>query len=563
MIRIFVPILMFTATVAQADPPPNILMILADDLGWTDTSVQMDLNEPNSKSDFYQTPNLEAMAAAGMKFSNAYAVAPVCSPTRASIQTGKTTAQLHMTDITAAGEPGVQWRKWFYEDRALIPPMPLAKLPLGEVTIPEYLKAGNPSYFTSHHQRWHLNTPANELPYKGDERSQGYDVANTGYGVFPAGTDPKLIAGTASRAIDAMETAIAAGRPFYTQVSFFGVHTPYEALPATIDKYENLPPGQRHDQPLYAAMVEELDAGVGTLLDKLDELGIADNTYVVFFSDNGGRVSSDATTNAPLFDGKGAIWEGGLRVPLIVRGPSIQANSASDVPVISYDLLSTFGDMAGVTNPEPAGVEGTSLLPLLENGGVLPAGALSMAHGPNGKLFFHYPHYISHRTPTSAIRDGDYKLVRVYGQNGAPDGIYLFDFSATLTESSILSSPFNLASSMPAQTALMLGKLDAWLAAVGAGMPEPAGGDFNGDNIVDLTDLADWENYFGTIGVQHAEGDANGDAFADGRDFLSWQRDFGSNVASLASSVPEPSAVVLGSFGMVFVMFVGRRFGYR
>ena len=512
--------------------PPSILLILADDLGWTDTSVQMDPTEPDSKSDFYQTPVLEALAAQGMKFSDAYASSPVCSSTRASVQTGKTPAQLHLTDVIDGGVVGSVRRQSWYHDRPIVPPFPLDYLPMSEITIAEHLKAGNPDYRTSHHQKWHMVLPTEKLPSNGDITGQGYDVANSGFAVFPAGTDPKQNDGATLRAQEFMTEAVALGRPFFTQVSYSSVHLPLEAKQTTIDKYEALPPGVRHNQPLYAAMVEELDTVIGDLLDTLDTLGIADNTYVFVTSDNGGRLANNVTTNVPLLSGKGAIWEGGIRVPLIVRGPTIAAGTTSNVPVALYDLFSTFSDIAGFAGTEPSGVEGTSILPVLEG----MATSLSRPNGANGELYFHWPHYMEGNTdgaptPASAIRDGDFKLVKVYGD---PDEIFLFDLSASLTESDDVNSTLNLADSLPTQTASMLAKLEGWLAAVGASIPALAGGDFDGSGFADSADLEVWETNYGKIGAFHSEGDANGDAIINGTDFLAWQQGFGAPPALLS-----------------------------
>ena len=387
---------------------------------------------------------------------------------------------------------------------------------------------------------------SNRLPGNGDIRGQGYDVANSGFGVLPEGADPFYGEGATMRAMNFMEDSVAMGRPFYTQVSYLNVHTPYAAKQETIDKYESLTPGERHNQPLYAAMVEEMDALVGQLLSKLDALNVDDNTYVFFTSDNGGRSRlhvPDGTVNLPLFEGKGTTWEGGLRVPLLVRGPGIEPDTTSDVPVALYDLFPTIADLSNGAATQPDGIDGTSIVPVLENGGDLPEGvdSLQRVNGPNGELFFHYPHY---RFPSSAIRDGDFKLVKAYGENGAPDDLFLFDLAASPTESNNPDDVLNLADDLPAITASMLAKLENWLLAVDADLPHDAGGDFNADGSVDVADLNIWQNNFGEFYTAHPDGDSNGDAITDGRDFLRWQNETATWTNQVAQ-VPEPAPASL------------------
>lgn len=539
-VRVILVLLLFAST-AQAQP--NILHILIDDLGWTDTSIQYDPNAPDSKSDFYQTPVLEQLAAEGMRFTDAYSSNPNCSPTRAAIQTGKSPAQLQMTDHILGGVVNSSRREKRYHDRPLIPPMPWHSIPDDEITIAEQLKAGNPDYRTSHHGKWGIVSPEYELPGLQDVLNQGYDVATDGIGVFPAGTDPKLNEGIALQAMDFMAETVALGRPFYTQISFKTVHTPFEAKQETLDKYYALPPGERHTLPIYAAMVEEMDTTIGTLLDKLVDLGIDDETYVIFTSDNGGKTSLGyGTSNVPLYNGKGAIWEGGIRVPLIIKGPGIAGDSVNRTPVITHDLFPTINDLAGNTNAEPNGVEGASLAPLLFG----TASSVSRANGPNGELFWHYPHYTGSFKPCSAIRDGNYKLIRFYGENGADDKYFLFDLSQSLTESKDVNSPLNLADDMPELVATLEAKLDNWLTAVGASLPRDAGADFNQDGVVNDLDLSIWEQGYGTLGtVPFQPGDTNGNAITDGLDFLRWQRERNAAAVVATATVPEPSSLAL------------------
>ncbi|TDJ58377.1 MAG: hypothetical protein E2O40_01580, partial [Planctomycetota bacterium] len=380
--------LLFAQVSAGQTTAPNIVLILTDDQGWTSTSVQMDPNIPDSVSDFYQTVYLEGLAAQGMTFSNAYSSGPSCSPTRASIQTGKSTAHLQMTDITVGGDlanPEVRFLN-LYTGQALSPPLPRTRLPLQEVTIPERIKEANPDYVAAHFGKWHLDIVGGI----DDSIAQGYDEA--GWGPQVPGENPKNIDRLTNVVDDFLERQAAKGQPFFLQISHIAPHVPIEARAATIKEYQALPGGVRHDSSdaEFAAMIDDLDAGIGTTLDKLVELGLADNTYVFFVSDNGGRTAPGNGNNQPLVDAKGSLHEGGIRVPMIVMGPGIQAGSHCSVPVVTHDLFTTITALAGATAPLPDGVEGGDLRPLLFNAGEFPKGvdAIERGQGANGELFF-------------------------------------------------------------------------------------------------------------------------------------------------------------------------------
>ena len=455
--------------------PPNIVLILTDDQGWTSTSVQLDPNVPDSVSDFYQTVFLEQLASQGMRFSNAYSSGPSCSPTRASIQTGKSTARLQMTDITVGGDvanPELRFLN-FYTGQALSPPLPRTQLPFEEVTIAERIKQANPNYVTAHFGKWHMGLGSYEV----EAMLQGYD--EVGWGPVVPGENPKNIDRLTNVVDGFLEQQAASGQPFFLQISHVAVHVPIEARAATIKEYQALPGGVRHDSSdaEFAAMIDDLDAGIGTTLDKLVELGLDDNTYVFFVSDNGGRTAPGNGNNLPLVDSKGTLHEGGIRVPMIVKGPGIEAGSHCSVPVVTHDLFTTITALAGATAPLPDGVEGGDLSPVLFNGGVLPPGmdAIERAQGANGELFFHLPHYLNGGsatiwgvTPCSAIRDGDFKLIKRYAYEGSPEVIFLYNLAENLAESFDPDSPLNLADEMPAKVAELNGKLEAWLEAVDA-----------------------------------------------------------------------------------------------
>lgn len=479
--------LALTGARAQAVNPPNILFVIVDDMSWVGGSVQMDPNIPGSKSDYHQTPRLEQLASQGMVFSNAHGAGPMCSPSRVAIMTGKSPAQLQTTDVRQASYITDKQFTNFYSGFPLTPPQPNYIFPT-ETTIIEALKASNPAYRGGYIGKydWQPNGPYEGADYFKDHCCQSSSPS-----------DPSQLVSMTSETIQFMNAQVAANKPFFAQVSFDATKAqlnPFnQAFTQTIQDFQALPRGTKHTDPYYAAMVKDMDTHVGILLDQLDTLGVADNTYVIFTSDQGNSWDGgNHQANAPLFGGKGSLWEGGLRVPLIVRGPNVAAGTYSDVPVVLTDLFPTFLDLAGSTLPLPPKVEGASLKPLLMNGGDLPAGQTSLqrAYGPNGELYFHYPHYTGRYvaygqggyafqptipgdigTPSSAVIDGDYKLIRYYGENGAPDKLLLFNIKDNITETADVNSPLNLASQFPEKVAQLNAKLGTWLKGVDASLP--------------------------------------------------------------------------------------------
>lgn len=481
-------------SLALAAAKPNIIFIVVDDQGWSGTSVQMDPSIPASKSDFYETPRLAQMAAQGMRFGNAYTT-PNCSPSKLQLLTGRTGAQLGMTDvIDAAVLPNEAHFQVNHAGHALTPPTPLLILP--EVTtIPEWLKQNNAGYKTALVRKDHVGSYP--TLYGFDE----YDFFLNGYA--PPGEDPKLVFSTANRANAFMQQQVQQDNPFFMMVSPSLIHTPAAYTTEARNHFVNKPRGQRHTNLDTAAMTLDLDTMLGQILDKVDQLGIADNTYIFYTSDNGG--SASPRNNEPLIAGKGTLWEGGVRVPYVVKGPGIAPGSYSSAPISSTDLFATVSNIAGVNAPFSQGLESASLLPILHNGGSLPAGqTMQRAFGDNGELFFHFPQYSDISTPMSAIRDGDYKLVKIYGENGAPDNVLLFNIAANPTESTNPNAAVNLASQMPERTASLLNKLDAWLVGVDAAMPfrddEPAEFLWNAGNVGNYPSL--WRSTTSAHGLQ-------------------------------------------------------------
>ncbi|MFC1597426.1 sulfatase [Planctomycetota bacterium] len=433
---------------------PNFLLLLSDDQDWTGRSVAMHDEVANSKSDFYQTPNLEKFAAQGMRFTDAYAPSPVCSPTRYSLQTGKSPAALHWTKasptVTAA------------DGYKFIAPTLVRRIDPREATIGEILQVAG--YATAHYGKWHLSGGGPGM--HGYDEHDG-DTSNKDAAPF---TDPNPvdIFGMGKRAAGFMAKNIHEGRPFFIQMSYHALHYPENASTAKKEKYENLPPGRIHRDPLRAAISEDLDAGVGLLLEEVDKLGIAENTYVIYMSDNGaggggggrGGGKGKGGTVRPIQGGKGSLWEGGIRVPLIVRGPGIEPNTFCHVPVVGYDLLPTLRQLAGVSGPLPSSVEGGSIVDLLRSG---DAGKVER---PREEIVFHFPHYQSGDGPHSTIRLGDEKLIRL----DETSEIRPFDLSRDIGEQQ------DLADVRPDRVKELTQRLDSYLEDIDAqhAVPNPS-----------------------------------------------------------------------------------------
>ncbi len=409
-------LLVFCAVPALA--APNVLLILADDMSWVGTSVQMDPDLLGSRSDYHETPNLERLAREGMRFSDAYAPHPNCSPTRLAIQTGKSPAQLKMTDIINRGSGR------YYEGLPMIPPQHINHIPHEEATLAELIKKHRPGYATGHFGKWHLAG--------GGPGRHGYDQhsgATSNFEGRSADPDPKRTVSVTSRAIDFLRHRKQAAEPFFLQVSYYAVHLGIFAFDKTIRKFESKPKSKRHNHAAHAAMTHETDAAIGRLLDALDALELADNTYVIFTSDNGSYHDSGDTrvmTNAPLRGQKASIWEGGIRVPLFVRGPGVKPGAVSRVPVTGMDFYPTIAELLGVQAELPPRIEGGSLTELLKNGGE------GTVRRRSGELIWHFPHYQTDKgsKPSSAIRAGNWKLVKLYESQEAK----LFDLSKDIGE---------------------------------------------------------------------------------------------------------------------------------
>lgn len=455
---------------------PNVVFFLVDDLGL------MDIGAYNPDT-FYETPNVDRLARTGVRFTNGYAANPVCSPTRYSIMTGKYPSRVGATN-------------WFSGTREgrFLPAVLNDRMAPQEVTLAEALRAAG--YRTAFLGKWHLGPSEEYWP-----ENQGFEINIGGCqrgapaSYFAPYKNPKLTDGPdgehlterlANEAVGVIEKF--KDEPFFLYLSFYSVHTPLRAKPELVKKYEEKAARLKFEGPefeseeqvwevgtprqvrvqqrhaVYAAMVESMDAAVGRVLDKLDELGLTQDTVVCFMSDNGGLSTAEGspTSNLPLRGGKGWLYEGGIRVPFIIRWPGALAGRTCDVPVTSTDYYPTFLDIAGVPLKPQHHRDGVSLVPLLRGQ------PNNLADRP---LFWHYPHYSNQGGfPGGAIRLGDYKLIERF-----EDGrVHLYNLKDDQGERN------DLAQQQPQRVNELRAKLHRWYGEVNAqflrakqGGPEP------------------------------------------------------------------------------------------
>jgi arylsulfatase A len=433
---------------AESSRPPNIVLILADDLGWTDLGCQ--------GSQFYRTPNLDRLATEGVRFTNAYAACTVCSPTRAALLTGQYPARLHITDwITGHKRP---FAKLNVPDWTM-------HLPLETTTIAEVLQGLG--YTTLSVGKWHLGGEKyGPLAHGFQTNIAGNDKGSPPSYFYPYQRNnqslPDLESGKegeylndrlTDEALRWMETRRDA--PFFVYFPHYAVHTPLQAPAAAVAAaQERLRPEYPQLNPTYAAMIENLDYNVGRLLDKLNEWKLTADTIVIFTSDNGGLTLRNTTSNVPLRDGKGSPYEGGVRVPLIIRYPAAIKPAVNDTPVITVDLFPTLCDLTNAKPEQSLTLDGVSLAGMLTKGQPLP----------DRDLFWHYPHYHpGGATPYSAIRSGDWWLVEFFED----DRVELYHLKNDIGEK------MDLAMTEPAKRDELRAKLKAWRTAVGAQLPTP------------------------------------------------------------------------------------------
>jgi arylsulfatase A-like enzyme len=440
------------APATAADLATNVVFILADDLGYMDIGA-------NNPQTFYETPNIDRLAATGMRFTQGYAACPVCSPTRASIMTGKYPPRTGITDYIGANRPG------------LLTPAPNADhLKLEEITIAERLRdAGYATFFAG---KWHLGTD----DYTPNAQGFGPGLVGNKQFYYPPTDDPPpsprddpkttdRIADEAVKFIDVHKR-----KPFFAYLPFLAVHTPIKARPDLVAKYEkkklSAPPdawGQERERqvrlvqnhPTYAAMLEQMDSAIGRVLAALERNGLTEQTIVIFTSDNGGLSTSEGhpTSNLPLRAGKGWPYEGGIRVPWIIRAPgTTNPNSVCDTPVVSIDFYPTLLELVGQSPSPDQPFDGVSFAPLLKGN----------SYKRTAPLFWHYPHYGNQGgAPCGIVRQDDWKLVE-WCEDGQ---LELFNLREDPSEK------HDLASGSPDRARQMHEQLKTWRSEVGAVMP--------------------------------------------------------------------------------------------
>jgi len=421
---------------------PNIIFFLVDDMGWTDVGYM--------GSTFYETPHIDRLASQGMRFNQAYSACTVCSPTRAAILTGQYPARLHITDWIAGHVRPFA--------RLKVPDWTMY-LPLETMNLARLLK---PAGFASASVgKWHLGGPA----FYPDKQGFDVNIAGTSAGQPPSYFAPYRIAtlpdGPAGEFLSDRLTDEALkfietnkDRPFFLYLPHYAVHTPLMAKRHIIEEYQKkADPHSPQHNAVYAGLVGSVDDSIGRIMQKLDELKLADNTIVIFTSDNGGLIGS--TVNLGLRAGKGSSYEGGVRVPLIVKWPGVtKAGSVCETPVISVDYLPTVLEMTGVKDDSTQSLDGESLVPLLKQAGPLKRDA----------IYWHYPHYHpGGATPYGAVRQGDFKLIEFYED----DHVELYNLKDDLAEKN------DLAKTMPDQAEALRQRLHRWRVSVGAQMPTP------------------------------------------------------------------------------------------
>jgi arylsulfatase A-like enzyme len=448
---------------ATQSAPPNIIFVLVDDMGWADAACY--------GSRFHDTPNIDRLASQGMRFTSAYAAAPVCSPTRASIMTGKYPARLHLTDWIPGENASGRLKAVPFEQQ----------LALSERTIASALRA--PGYRTCHIGKWHLGSE----PFYPQHHGFGINIAGNNWGHPHKGyfspyqmqnleegpPDEYLTDRLTDEAIRFLEKNREG--PFFLNLWHYAVHEPIQARKELVAKYQaklrSMPPAsgpefapehdrknrERQSRPDYAAMLESVDSGLGRVLEKLRELKIEDRTAIIFFSDNGGLSTAGSlpTSNRPLRAGKGWLYEGGVREPLIIRWPGVTTPGRTcTIPVVSTDFYPTMLEMAGLVANPSQHMDGISLAPLLKQA---DAGSQREA------IFWHYPHYhgSGHR-PAGSVRAGDFKLIEFFEDMH----VELYNLKDDLSEKN------DLARSMPVKAEELRVMLHEWRRRVKASMPE-------------------------------------------------------------------------------------------
>ena len=445
------------AVLSSALAKPNIVLIYIDDYGWRDVGF--------NGAKFYETPNADRIAREGIIFRSAYSNGPNCAPSRACLMSGLYSPRHGIYTVANSDRGKASLRK-------IIPTKNTTVLADEFVTMAEALKVGG--YTTATMGKWHLGK---------DPTTQGFDIniagrewgSPSGGGYHSPYKYPNLVnkqkgeyltdrlGNEAAKFIEAHKD-----KPFFLYLTHYAVHTPIQAKPELMSKYQMKPTVDQQTNAKYAAMIESMDDSVGTVLDTLDRLKLADNTIVVFYSDNGGHAG--ATSNAPLRGSKGMLYEGGIRVPMAVRWPGVAApGSVCEEPVIGIDLYPTLLEATKTKRPAKAQLDGSSLIPLLKD-------AEARLFRP--ALYWHFPAYLQgstrrhgpfRTTPSGAVRMGDWKLIE-YFDDGT---LELYNLTKDMGETS------NLAKQQPKQTARLHAMLKAWRRATDAPVPTESNPQFD------------------------------------------------------------------------------------
>lgn len=462
-----------TAKNSSSFKKPNIILILIDDMAWNGTSIRMDDNMVNSGMPILKMPRLEKFASQGMRFRNAYAAAPQCAPSRVAIQTGQSSARNGFTVTLGNGEstyPEPDPNFPYFFDKKALQYFPLrtntsdVNLDRAEITIAESLKPRG--YVSAHFGKWHMNgaTPADHgySEHDGNTDNKPGNERNA--------DDPKLMVSLTDKSIDFMKRKVAKDTPFYLQISHYAIHKSYRCFPESEAKYAKDPriiseyadtknESRRKDNisklAKWFGMTGDLDSAIGRVLDEVDTLGISDNTYIVIVSDNGYQ-HWRADQQQALHGKKWWIWDGGLRVPMFVRGPGIKIASVNNTNVVHYDFLPTFIELAGGdVSKHPAILDGISLRPLL-------MGKKAPGNLENRSLYFHYPHYRA-SMPGSAMITKNWKVLHWYEDADIP---LLFNLTEDIGEMK------SVAKQHPKLHKKMFDEMMGYLKKVGARIPE-------------------------------------------------------------------------------------------
>ena len=440
-----VALTLFVTALAVAGQGPNVVLILADDLGWSQVGAN------GGKA--YRTPNIDRLASQGMRFTSAYSSAAVCSPTRAALMSGQYPARLHLTDHIKGSNP---------KGKPLLQPEWHKRLDLEVTTIAEVFRRNG--YRTAHFGKWHLSQdkrPPASLPYNPDK--QGFDDVLVTYKPIIGESDPEVdphnVQSITDHALRFLESH--GSEPFFLYLPHNSIHEPVIESRARIAPYIGDPLLERLKiMPTIAAITERLDDGVGQVVSKLDQLGLRDNTMVIFYSDNGGKETF--ARQDPLRSGKGWLYEGGIRVPLVIRWPGhTDPGSTTDHLMTTVDFFPTFLELLS-DGDAPDDLDGESFLDVLEG----------QASRTERTLYWHYPHYHvgSGMVPAGAVRRGRYKLIEWFEGTVAGSGheYELFDLAEDISENR------DLTSSHPEIAEQLRADLEAWRARVGAQMPTPS-----------------------------------------------------------------------------------------